>query len=137
MGRDLRTMTRTLTRCVLLFVQLYPDFTPFKGLVSGFGAISRHFPSGSPAVVYCLSRLAERTGELYKTDKHLKTQDFAPPTKSGVNGSDQSRSLSIDDMGTAEKLQVLLLHLILVVDLQVRHVGTAMREYTLDADFTT
>ncbi|BBN13429.1 hypothetical protein MPTK1_6g03390 [Marchantia polymorpha subsp. ruderalis] len=100
-------------------LELYPDFTPFKGLVSGFGAISRHFPSGSPAVVYCLSRLAERTGELYKTDKHLKTQDFAPPTKSGVNGSDQSRSLSVDDMGTAEKLQVLLLHLILVVDLQV------------------
>ncbi|KAG6554863.1 hypothetical protein Mapa_003446 [Marchantia paleacea] len=100
-------------------LELYPEFTPFKGLVSGFGAISRHFPSGSPAVVYCLSRLAERTGDLYKTDKHLKTQDFAPPTKSRVNGSDQSRRVSVDEMGTAEKLQVLLLHLILVVDLQV------------------
>ncbi|KAL3691320.1 hypothetical protein R1sor_004971 [Riccia sorocarpa] len=101
-------------------VELFPDVTPFKGLVSGINSIARYLPAGSPVVVYCLSRLAKRTQALYTEEVSAKSASPPQETSSRTeSASVDGRKVSIEQMGVAEKLQALLLHLILIVDLQV------------------
>lgn len=39
----------------------YPGNTPLSGLASGYEAIARHLPAGSPMLLYALQRLAQRS----------------------------------------------------------------------------
>ncbi|KAL2622623.1 hypothetical protein R1flu_002828 [Riccia fluitans] len=102
-------------------VELFPDVTPFKGLVSGINAIARYLPAGSPVLVYCLSRLAQRTEALYRNEvlSEISARSLQEASTQTESTSVDGRKVSIEDMGVAEKLQALLLHLILIVDLQV------------------
>ncbi len=38
----------------------YPGITPLSGLASGYEAIARHLPAGSPVLLFALQRLAQR-----------------------------------------------------------------------------
>ena len=38
----------------------YPGITPLSGLASGYEAIARHLPAGSPVLPFALQRLAQR-----------------------------------------------------------------------------
>lgn len=85
--------------------------------MAGAGAIARHLPPGSPATVYCLSCLVNKTDTLYT---HVK-QNEGKPSEEGIlgKGSDQPKTSPVEEVGAAQRLQILLLHLVLLVDIQV------------------
>ena len=44
----------------------YPGITPLSGLASGYEAIARHLPAGSPVLLYALQRLAQRAQSILR-----------------------------------------------------------------------
>lgn len=81
--------------------------TPFDALVYGVAAVSKNLPPGSPATLHCINLLVQKASSL-------------KPMSSGVGRQKFTRAEEeLDDLGDAEKLQLLLLHLIRRVDLQV------------------
>lgn len=90
-------------------VQTFPGVTPFDALVYGVAAISKSLPPGSPATVHCINLLVQKASTL----KPMSPSGARP--KGAQTGAEEE----LDDLGDAEKLQLLLLHLIRRVDLQV------------------
>jgi len=93
----------------LSFVQTFPGVTPFDALVYGVAAVSKNLPPGSPATLHCINLLVQKASTL-------------KPMSPGVarrKGDQTGTEKDLDDLGDAEKLQLLLLHLIRRVDLQV------------------
>lgn len=87
-------------------VQTFPGATPFDALVFGVAAITKSLPPGSPATLHCIQLLVQKALML----------------KPGVSSMPQSANKGAKDadkLGDAEKIQLLLLHLIQRVDLQV------------------
>lgn len=86
--------------------------TPFDALVYGVAAVSKSLPPGSPATLHCINLLVQKASTLKPMSPGVARQ------KKGV----QTGAEELDDLGDAEKLQLLLLHLIRRVDLQVHPV---------------
>lgn len=87
-------------------VQTFPGVTPFDALVYGIAAISKTLPPGSPATLHCINLLVHKASTL-------------KPMSTSVKDVKKGAEKDLDDLGDAEKLQLLLLHLIGRVDLQV------------------
>jgi hypothetical protein len=87
-------------------LQKFPAGTLFDALVFGIAAIMYQLPPGSPAAVHCIQVLVQ---------KAIALQSMQNQNKSQEERSDKDVDMSED----AEKIQLLLLHLILRVDLQV------------------
>eukprot|EP01018_Ginkgo_biloba_P016699 Gb_16369 [translate_table: standard] len=84
-------------------LEAYPGSTPFEGLSSGVVALVQHLPAGSPAILHCINTLVEKTSNLCST--------YFTSNRGQVNVNRETES--------AKQLQVLLQHLILLVDIQV------------------
>jgi hypothetical protein len=107
-----------------LLLQGFPGLTPFEGLVAGAGAIARQLPPGSPATVYFLKSFVEKTESLYSADGDTLNveQNEGKQAQTGLPGdiSDPHKGNSKEEaVSAAQKLQILLLHMCLLVDLQV------------------
>ncbi len=87
-------------------LQKFPAGTLFDALVFGIAAIMYQLPPGSPAAVHCIQVLVQKAIALQSMQNRSKNQE---------ERSDKDVDMSED----AEKIQLLLLHLILRVDLQV------------------
>ncbi|XP_057840574.2 uncharacterized protein LOC131050419 isoform X2 [Cryptomeria japonica] len=85
-------------------LEAYPCLTPFKALSSAVGALVRHLPAGSPAVLYCINGLVEKLNSLYNSH-------FVSSMNQGAEVEGETEAL--------KNLQALLLNLILLVDIQV------------------
>ena len=96
----------TLISC-LWFFQTFPGVTPFDALVYGVAAVSKNLPPGSPATLHCIDLLVQRAYTLKPMSAGVGRQK--------ITGAEEES----DGLGDAEKLQLLLLHLIRRVDLQV------------------
>jgi hypothetical protein len=81
--------------------------TPFDALVYGVAAVSKSLPPGSPATLHCINLLVQKASTLKPMSSGVGRQK--------ITGAGEE----LDDLGDAEKLQLLLLHLIRRVDLQV------------------
>lgn len=87
-------------------LETFPGVTPFDALVYGIAAISKTLPPGSPATLHCINLLVHKASTL-------------KPMSTSVKDVKKGAEKDLDDLGDAEKLQLLLLHLIGRVDLQV------------------
>ncbi|KAH8944402.1 hypothetical protein BDL97_13G108100 [Sphagnum fallax] len=87
-------------------LEKFPAGTLFDALVFGIAAIMYQLPPGSPAAVHCIQVLVQ---------KAIALQSMQNQSKSQEERSDKGVDMSED----AEKIQLLLLHLILRVDLQI------------------
>lgn len=87
-------------------LETFPGVTPFDALVYGIAAISKTLPPGSPATLHCINLLVHKASTL-------------KPMGTSVKDVKKGAEKDLDDLGDAEKLQLLLLHLIGRVDLQV------------------
>jgi hypothetical protein len=87
-------------------LEKFPSGTLFDALVFGIAAIMYQLPPGSPATVHCIQVLVQKAIALQSMENQSKSQE---------ERSDKDVDMSED----AEKIQLLLLHLILRVDLQV------------------
>ncbi|CAM6092740.1 unnamed protein product [Calypogeia fissa] len=104
-------------------LQSFPGITPFQGLVTGVGAIARQLPPGSPATVYCLKSLVDKAETLYSMDGNSsnlgqKEGKLSLAGNPGGTGGEHRKDAG-EEVRAAQRLQILLLHLILLVDLQV------------------
>ena len=91
-------------------VQTFPGATPFDALVFGVAAITKSLPPGSPATLHCIQLLVQKASML------------KPGVSSIPRSANKGQAMSAkdaDELGDAEKIQLLLLHLIRRVDLQV------------------
>lgn len=91
-------------------VQTFPGVTPFDALVFGVAAITKSLPPGSPATLHCIQLLVQKASML------------KPGVSSMPQSANKGQPMSAkdaDELGDAEKIQLLLLHLIRRVDLQV------------------
>lgn len=89
---------------VVFELQGFPGVTPFDGLASGVAALVRHLPAGSPAILYSIHGLADKTSNLcLNTDSK----------ESVIWKNSQSES------EPSKKLLELLLRLLSLVDIQV------------------
>lgn len=86
--------------------------TPFDALVYGIAAITSHLPPGSPATVHCIHLLVQKASTLEPMPSSLPDGRTSNEVQAVAQSVD-------DDLGDSEKLQLLLLHLIRRVDLQV------------------
>lgn len=91
----------------------FQSVSHFDFLVMGVGAIARHLPAGSAATLYCISCLTKKANELFKCESNK--QSFSEHNKS-FEGLNKKTGNALE---TAKKFQILLLHLILIVDIQV------------------
>lgn len=85
-------------------LEAYPRLTPFEGLSSGVQALVKYLPAGSPAIVFCINSLVQKSHSLYNANS---TSNIGQDAE--VEGESES----------AKNLQGLLLHLIFLVDIQV------------------
>lgn len=81
----------------------FPVVSHYDAFVTGVGAIARQLPAGSTATMCCITSLARRASELFSYASREESLDKGPENK----------------LETGKKLQTLLLHLILIVDIQV------------------
>ncbi|KAG0577771.1 hypothetical protein KC19_5G180500 [Ceratodon purpureus] len=88
-------------------LETFPGVTPFDALVYGVAAVSKNLPPGSPATLHCINLLVQKASTLKPMSSGVGRQK--------IGGAEEE----LDDLGDAEKLQLLLLHLIRRVDLQV------------------
>lgn len=79
----------------------YPDSTPLPSLMMGMDALARSLPSGSPGILFCFERIQERAAEL----------------ESG------QISQSLPGSDAKQGLLHLLIHLVLVMDIQVSKIS--------------
>jgi hypothetical protein len=91
-------------------VQTFPGATPFDALVFGVAAITKSLPPGSPATLHCIQLLVQKASM-------LKPGVSSMPRS--ANKGQATSAKDADELGDAEKIQLLLLHLIRRVDLQV------------------
>lgn len=87
-------------------LEAYPRLTPFEGLSSGVQALVRYLPAGSPAIVFCINSLVQKSNSLYNANS---TSNIGHDVE--VEGETEPEP--------AKNLQGLLLHLIFLVDIQV------------------
>ena len=86
-----------------LILQEFPVAFHYDAFVSGVGALARQLPPGSSATMVCVSTIARKASELFNSG----------PSEDGADQNNESI------LEIAKKLQTLLLHIILVVDIQV------------------
>lgn len=85
-------------------LEAYPRLTPFEGLSSGVQALVQYLPAGSPAIVFCVNSLVQKSHSLCNANS---TSNIGHDAE--VEGETES----------VKNLQGLLLHLIFLVDIQV------------------
>lgn len=102
-------------RAALFYVQRsltgFPGLTSFEAFTAGVAAIVRHVPPGSPAIVLSLRRIAAAAKDLFE-----RGVPYGPPEGEG----NEKERKGPQEGSAGGQLTRLLVHLIPIVDIQVR-----------------